>query len=289
MPPIASRLQSDLEALTEKLADLIRELPINRTNRNSGGVVFIAPEFSWVRVSSEKLNVQLAIKRDYDEWFEIFQSIFADATDDMTSRIQGADGCLRNWIELSSNWSISSDRANNEKELRADAKQFFDLLTIVSSNGPTVTILVPDTNAIAGEPTPSQYKTIVKNDTFVFLLLPTVLAELDNLKTNHKNSEFRAKVDKAIKRIKGWRNQGNLRDGVKVDRTITVKAVASEPDMDNTLSWLDKDNHDDRIIASVLKVQSRYPNAQVILVTGDINLLNKADVARIDTAEPLIS
>ena len=49
--------------------------------------------------------------------------------------------------------------------------------------------------------------------------------------------------------------------------------------MDNTLSWLDNDNHDDRIIASVLEgsiqgypilPQSRY------LVTGDINLYEQS-------------
>ena len=70
-----------------------------------------------------------------------------------------------------------------------------------------------------------------------------------------------------------------------VDRTITIKAIAIEPDMQDTLSWLDKENRDDRIIASVLEVQSSYPNALVVLVTGDVNLSNKADLGRIDTSE----
>ena len=55
--------------------------------------------------------------------------------------------------------------------------------------------------------------------------------------------------------------------------------------MENTLSWLDENIRDDRIIASVLEVQSTQPNARVVLVTGDINLSNKADVAQIETAE----
>ena len=65
----------------------------------------------------------------------------------------------------------------------------------------------------------------------MFLLLPTVLAELDTLKNNHRNSDFRKKVNKVIARVKGWRTQGTLRNGVTVSGTITVKAVASEPDM----------------------------------------------------------
>ena len=70
-----------------------------------------------------------------------------------------------------------------------------------------------------------------------------------------------------------------------VSQTITVTAVAIEPDMQHTLTWLDKDNRDDRIIAAFLEVQSAYPTARVVLTTGDINLSNKADVARIETTE----
>ena len=146
-------------------------------------------------------------------------------------------------------------------------------------------ILIPDTNAIVSNPSPTQYRPIAGNGNFVFLLLPTVLAELDALKNTHRNPVFREKVNKVITRVKGWRNQGTLRNGVTVDRTITVRAIAIEPSMKDTLKWLDKENRDDRIIASVLEVQSSYPNARVVLITGDVNLLNKADFARIDTSD----
>ena len=285
MPPIAERLQSDLEALTDRIADLIRELPIKRRHRDGIVIVASSSDYNWGEATSEQLNDQLAIKRDYEEWFDIFKSVFAQATDDLNRRIKEADSRVRQWIELKSNWSISHNRAANEESLRADVKPFYEMHAILDAYGPAATILIPDTNAIVGEPAPSHYKAIACDGTFVFLLLPTVLAELDGLKINHRNPDFRNKVNKAITRIKGWRNQGSLREGVTVDRTITVKAVASEPQMDNTLSWLDENNRDDRIIASVLEVQSTYPNARVVLVTGDINLSNKADVARIETAE----
>ena len=285
MPSIAARLQSDLDALTDRIADLVRELPIEHFDRDSGSVVFMDPDYCWGEATSEQLNDQLAIKRDYEEWFDIFKSVFAQATDDLNRRIKEADSRVRQWIELKPNWSISRDRAANEEKLRADVRLFHEMLAILDANEPAATILIPDTNAIIGEPSPIHYKGIASDDTFVFLLLPTVLAELDALKNNHRNPDFRKKVNKVIARVKGWRIQGGLREGVTVDRTITVKAVASEPKMGKTLSWLDENNRDDRIIASVLEVQTTYPNARVVLVTGDINLSNKADVARIDTAE----
>lgn len=285
MPSVAERLQSDLDALTDRMANLVRELPIEHFDNDYGSVVYIGPAYYWGEATSELLNNQLAIKRDYEEWFEIFKSVFAQATDDLNRRINEADSRVRQWIELKSNWSISRDRAANEEKLRADAKLFYEMLAILGANGPTATTLIPDTNAIIVEPDPGNYKAFACDGTFVFLLLPTVLAELDELKVKHRHPDFREKVNKVIKRIKGWRNQGSLREGVTEARTITVKAVASEPKMENALSWLDKSNHDDRIIASVLEVQSTYPNARVVLVTGDINLSNKADVARIETAE----
>ncbi len=285
MPSVAARLQSNLDTLTDRLADLIRESPIEYFNRYSRDVVVIVPEYYWGEATSEQLNDQLAIKRDYEQWFDIFKSVFAKATDDLNRRIDEADSRLRKWIELGSNWSISKDRSANEEKLRADVQLFYELLAILDTTEEAETILIPDTNAIVSEPAPINYKSLASKSTYVFLLLPAVLAELDALKVNHRNPDFRNKVDKVITRIKGWRKQGRLREGVTEHRTITVKAIACEPQMESTLSWLDKSNRDDRIIASVLEVQSNQPNARVVLVTGDINLSNKADVARIETAE----
>ena len=284
MPSIATRLQSDLDALTDRIADLIREVPVER-RRKYDGIVVMAPTYYWGKMSFEQLHEQLAIKRDYEEWIDIFKSVFANAPDHLDRSIAKADNRVRQWIELKSNWSISFDRAANEEGLRADAKVFYEMLAFLDTNGPAATILIPDTNAIIGEPSPIHYRGIASSDTFIFLLLPTVLAELDALKNNHRNDDFRKKVTKVITRIKGWRNQGSLREGVTVDRTITVKAVANEPKMGKTLQWLDNSNRDDRIVASVLEVQSAHPNARIILVTGDVNLANKAEVARIETAE----
>ena len=248
----------------------------------------IAPDYYWGNPSEEQMSSQLAIKRDYEEWFEVFYSVFAKAPKNLNRKIKEADQSCRKWIELSQNWFLQPDPSANVKRLRHDVKLFSDLLAIIEASGPMPPVLIPDTNAIAIEPDPTRYRAVIADDSFFFLLLPTVLSELDELKNNHRNPEFRGKVKKVITRIKGWRQQGSLLKGVTVDKSITVKALATEPDMLNTLTRLDRENRDDRIIARVLEVQSSYPNAQVILVTGDINLSNKADLARIETAGQVI-
>ena len=82
-----------------------------------------------------------------------------------------------------------------------------------------------------------------------------MLAELDNLKNHARDPTYRTKVNDVIRRIRGWRNQGSLLNGVRVHQTITVKAVPHEPRVEGTLSWLDPSNRDDRIIASCLELQ----------------------------------
>ena len=285
MPSTVSRLRSDLNSLTQRLGDFVQELPIKQLDRYGGGVVIIAPEYYWGEPSAEQLNTQLAIKRDYEEWFEVFRSVFAKATDDLNRKIREADQGLRRWIELHSNWSLGPDPTSNKRTVQGDAERFLEILAIIEASGPMPPVLIPDTNAIAGDPDPTQYRATAGDGGFIFLLLPTVLGELDELKNTHRNPDFREKVNKAITRVKGWRNQGTLRNGVTVDKNITVKAVAIEPDMLDTLTWLDKENRDDRIIASVLEVESSYPTARVVLITGDVNLSNKADLARIETSE----
>ena len=286
---IAARLREDYESLVDTLAAFLSELTIKQMRRDQDGIVIVAPEYYWDDLSYEQSNRQLAIKRDYEEWFSILRTICGNATDDLDATLKQADDLMRTWIELHDNWSLAPDPIANQELLRKDVQHFLKVLSIINASGPGTLILVPDTNAIIANTEPAQYRTIVGGERFVFLLLPTVLGELDELKNLHRNPEFRSKVAKSITRIKGWRNQGSLRDGITVDHDITVMAVATEPDMQKTLPWLDKDNKDDRVIASVLEVQRSYPTSRLILITGDINLSNKADLSRISTAELQLS
>jgi predicted ribonuclease YlaK len=62
--------------------------------------------------------------------------------------------------------------------------------------------------------------------------------------------------------------------------------IATEPNFDNTLKWLNVENTDDRIIASVLEIQKENPSSIIVLATSDINLQNKAEMANLPFVEP---
>jgi len=280
---LVERIRSRLNDVADGMAELIRTLPVRRIERNSGGVVFFGPEYWWGDLSPEQRATQLTLKRRYEPVAELHALLLRDAPD--LARQRGdADKQFRVWLELESNWSIKPDAAANEKALKSATSEIERTLSVLALAGSAEMILVPDTNSLLAEANPAEYRN-VGGHSFVFMLLPTVLGELDKLKIGHRNPDVCEKAKRVITRIKGWRNQGSLVEGVTVDKSITVLAAPSEPDMGRTLSWLDATNQDDRIIASVLSLQVQRPSARIVLVTGDINLLNKADVAFVETAD----
>lgn len=277
----SQKLRSELEKLIEKLASIIRDIPVKYSNHRGGDFVVLAPDYYWSKPNPEQEADLLAVKREYNEWFAVIQSTFRASTDDVDRKIQEVDKLFRKWLELKTNWSLRPSPDTNEDSFRDDIKGFNAILEILDATKGEAVLIIPDTNSLVAHPDPVDYREIAGCKSFTLLFLPTVLSELDELKNLHRNPDFRDKAKKVITRVKGYRKQGSLREGVKVDGSITVKAIANEPNMQDALSWLDPEVQDDRVIASVLEIQAFNPNAHIILVTGDINLLNKADAARI--------
>lgn len=251
---------------------------------STGAVVYVGPRFFFGQLSTEQQRTQLDIKREYDRWIERVRVLFSGAPEKLKRQLDKIDRACSLWIEQKGNWAIRPDPDHNVRKAKDDFAAAADLLDVLGADD-VRSFVVPDTNSLLQNADPTAYRSVVGNDSFTFVLMPTVLRELDELKILHRNPDVREKAQKAITRIKGWRGQGALFDGVTVDRSITVKAIAQEPNVASTLSWLDPSSPDDRIIASVLHLEARVPTARIVLFTGDINLMNKADAAQIETEE----
>ena len=282
----ASRLRAELHSVSARLAELVKTLPIRRSKLDDDGgfIVMVRRDYYFGERSAEQKAAQLSLKREYDIAAEILKLLVRGGPDELVNELSEADAQFRQWLDLES-WSISANPADNAQAVLAALEPLGRILDVLDSASKELVIVIPDTNSLIADADPTSYRGIAGRDSFVFLLLPTVLGELDKLKVAHRDLDVREKARKVIDRIKGWRLQGLLIKGVTVDKSITVRAVYREPDVKNSLSWLDPDNNDDRIIASVLSVQAEFPSAQVILISGDTNLLNKADAAIIETAE----
>jgi hypothetical protein len=281
----ASRLRGRLFTVVNGLSELIETLPIKRFERATAHMVYVGPEFNFAERSASQRATQLELKRNYEIISEILKVLLRDAPNDLVRQLETGDKQFRDWLEFNGSWSVTQNPLENAEKARASAVPLEEVLNVLDVASKEELILVPDTNSLLATADPTAYRAVAGQDAFVFMLLPTVLGELDCLKIEHRNPDVREKAKKVITRIKGWRNQGSLPTGVTVDKSIVVKTSHSEPDMKRTLSWLDPNNEDDRIIASILALQGAHPAAHVILVSGDINIQNKADAALIETIE----
>ena len=278
------KLTASLKSISDDLSSLIETVSVKKMQRHPS-IAIMAPDYCWRELSPEQKNKQIQLKRDYDQILEVLSMLLSAAPKDICRELAQADKDFRSWLEFESSWSFTPDPAKNTVMFEKDAKSVFKIIEILSSGASQDRIIIPDTNSIMINPDPTDYRSVVGSEGFRFLLLPTVLGELDEIKILHRNPDARERAKKCITRIKGWRAQGSLQSGVTVDSTIVVSAGHKEPDMVNTLSWLDSETKDDRIIANILSVQVEYLNAGITLITGDINLQNKADAAYIDVAE----
>lgn len=210
--------------------------------------------------------------------------LFAKDTREARREVQQAKKSVLAWIERSVKWDLPRTIAEAKIKVREAARPVQQALERLASSGGQL-VVVPDTNVLLSFPDVVSYGSSVGQAKYMVVLVPSVLRELDEHKMNHRNPDVREKAQKFAKRIKGWRNQGDLALGVKVQGDVLVRVEGRELDFASTLSWLQRDIEDDRILASVLELQRAAPGDRVMLITGDTVMLAKADAARVPTVD----
>jgi hypothetical protein len=280
----AARVQSRFAQLERALAQHVSSLSVHPAQKYPG-IAIMQPGFYFRELTAEEKGALLRAKRELDDVVELTRLLLQGAQSSLAYDFKNAAAALSVWVGDGLNYSVHPDQAETLRRLHTAFEQMRKIVGILSPDATAPPLLVPDTNALIHFPDPSQYEPIAACQSFILLLLPTVLGELDDLKNNHRNPEFRDKVKSVITRIKGWRTQGSLRDGVTVQKTITVRTTHQEPNMSMTLPWLDPNVRDDRIVAAVLELQKDHADAPVVLVTEDVNLHNKAEAAAIQVTD----
>lgn len=147
-------------------------------------------------------------------------------------------------------------------------------------------LAIPDTSALLDEPDLARYRAFLAVTMLDIYLVAPVLAELDLLKDQGRTPEVRQKARDAGRAIKAIREKGSLVEGVEIEPGIRVIARPQEPRVDGAISGLDPTVPDDRLLAAAFELQSHHPSAAVVLVTSDINLQTKAEVARLPFVDP---
>ena len=147
----------------------------------------------------------------------------------------------------------------------------------------TQTRLVVDTNALIDNPNVAAYTDVPAQ--LCRSPTPVVLGELDDLKRAGRNDIVRQGAQKAVTRLKGIRNNGNVLEGVRVEGGVIAKFEHIEPAGDNLPNWLNLSVADDRLVAAALLLQSRHPGSALHVATSDINLQTKLSAAGLPFVE----
>lgn len=214
----------------------------------------------------------LHILLDEQDWF--LKEDFLDAENKIPGLLMQTSGTYR------------ADINEAYTEVQSLLQQLISNVQLLHDNSEGETILVVDTNALLNAPTLEKwhFDNIAQ---FTILLTPVILKELDSHKVSHPSPSVREKSKKIIRQLKEYIRRGDLTSGVSVvNGKIKLASIGHEPDMSKSLSWLKETNPDDRFIASTIEIMRYKPRSKVIVVTNDINLHNKAHIAKIPVIDP---
>jgi hypothetical protein len=285
----------NLRQTGEQMRAIARELLLSHSgltrdwsvNNPDGDIVFISAcgNFEWNPLDQEGRRVQSRIRGMFDRYYATLRGLLrAQPPDVQDALAESARAAYEVIDQQGLTWIKTTDEAGHKFDAAIGA--LVEQVACLYDGFEGTHVYVPDTNALCYNPQVEEWS-YDESPSFAMVLLPTVLSELDQLKVNHRNEDFRQKAEGLIRRIKGYRSRGRLSDGVTLRKgRSTLKTVAVEPRMEESLPWLDANNNDDRLLAGVLEVMRLHPRCPVLLVTRDINLQNKAEYAGFPFVEP---
>lgn len=289
MKTVVENINEMADEIQEKLHELLlAHSEIYEWNKRSpdDNIVVISAHgnYAYKKLDEEGRQLQSWLLESYHHFYVLLQTLLREQPKDILRTLAEANNVIQRTIEQEHTWSSTTEEAL--QRAIDSLNEELGLLTGLYSFAEGTAILIPDTNALLFNPMLEKW-TFNEFPKFEIVLTPTILSELDSLKIEHRNESVRQKSESLINQIKEYRRRGNILQGVNLVKNVsTIKTLAVEPKMADSLPWLDSTNNDDRMLASVVEVMRMYPRSVVAFVTRDINAQNKAHYARIPFIEP---
>jgi len=285
MQTTSELLRDRADRIRDEIGGLLDRSSVRIGRHDIGGAYIVGPVNDWVSLDTEGRRAQSKILADYDRYYATISVLLRGQPAEAAGELAAANVRIREIVDQSaSTWIDTVDEARAKVHDAIEKQK--ELLDRLHDGGAGEAAYVPDTNALLHHVDLDDW-TFDESPKFELVLVPTVLVELDELKVNHRNEDVRAKAEGLIRRIKGYRERGRLSDGVVLRGGVsTLRTVATEPRMGESLPWLDPDNRDDRLLASLVEVMRSRPRTPVVIVSKDVNLQNKAEAASLPFVEP---
>lgn len=273
---------NELKQLMETL--LLEHSSIYLWNSPGSGLLTASGNYAYKELDDKGRQLQSQLLEKYQHYYILIKILFKSHPQDTRTELQRTNKIISDTILQKHTWCKNIEEAFDQA-LEAFDNQISLLKRLYDPTGGEC-IFIPDTNALLYNPRLEDWE-FDNARRFLIIVPPTVLSELDELKINHRNINVRDKADKLINQLKEYRRRGKLSEGVTLRRNrSTIKLIAIEPNMMLTLPWFDKENQDDKILASIVEIMRNHPRSQVVAISRDINFQNKAEYSKIPFIEP---
>ncbi len=279
-----NKIKTFYDTITETADDIEKKIvnfligehsSISRWHYPQPGITYCGGEYKFQDLSIEGRRMQSRLFKEFNTFSEMILVITSGLTKEDRNKVKQSIAIIVKYIEQ----SCHLHHANISKIQNEIVQAFLNIKTIIGylhDDTEDDVLIIPDTNTLIGKPLIEKW--IIPNvDRFEVVIFPTVLAEIDLLKVDRrKTQDVQDKAKSLSKMIKEYIRRGDISEGIDVVKgKIRLRAVAVEPNFACSLPWLDKDNNDDRIIASFVEILKSCSRTKVFLATGDINLMNK--------------
>lgn len=290
-PTYAENLLAELDAIAESYTDVLAASSIKYVNPNTrDSPVFIvgAQEWGWCESDDALESARMALLRRLRDWVPRFRLLFQHPIPTVTQRLDDNIGLLEAWLVRSNSWGqdpiIPSTIEEAQRKIASAIEGLRRLVDLLPTDD-YPTRLVLDTNALIDNPDVTVYAVAIGSKYMVHLL-PIVLREIDEQKRAGRHQDIREAAKRAERRLKGIRNNGDIREGICVAGSVFAKFEYTEPVGADLPEWLDLSVPDDRLVASSLLLQSQHPGSALYVGTSDINLQTKLAAVGLPFVEP---
>jgi hypothetical protein len=271
-PSYLSLLLAELDDIHAGYAKVLAASAIRNTDPGPGFIGF--PLWGWAESDAALEASRMALLRRVRDWEPRFRLLYPHPTPTVSERLDEHLGRLERWlVREHGDHSVPPAIDTAADQISADVGGLRDLSGLLPPDEYAVR-LTTDTNTLIDNPDLAVHVTTLGRR-YMAHLLPVVLREIDDLKRAGRTPELREAAQRANRRLKGLRDNGDVLAGVRVAGEVHAVFEHIEPRNDRLPSWIDLTVPDDRFTASSLLLQAEHPGSALYVATSDINLQTK--------------
>ncbi|SMD09763.1 PIN domain-containing protein [Sporomusa malonica] len=277
MQSVIQHINTEVLNLKKLLNDLMECSDIVRWNYSK--IIMSGGDYHWEELNDNGRKIQDQLLNNYNRFTTLIRFLTNDLSSAQQRAMETSAQKVFNLIEQNG----FLFRMNKEEQINSAMKaidQQFNLIATSYEVTDDYCLIIPDSSTLIANSEIDKWK-FEEIDRFKIMLLPTVVDELEKAITN--NDPVR---NKHKNKILEYTKLGNIIDGVKINEHNIIKLVDELQKTEKTLSWLDINNNYDVVIASYFEIVKANPHSQVILITNNPSLREKALSSNVTHIKP---